>query len=246
MSPSWHVTVLPSSPHEPTDGVTESKTTEGSSVSVSCAALASDGPLFVATIVYVSAPLTETGSGDPASVTARSAEGATVVGSEDESFEGSGSDVGEETCAVLVTLGTAATPTSTATSTEESAEAAIEPGFVHVTSCPEAEHDHPAPEPETNVSPAGKVSSTVIGPAASSGPALWTASVYVPWAPAVKSPVCDFVSERSACRAGGASTCVTAVASSFEASESGVDEETHASSVIEPGPPVVTTSWIEA
>src|SRR5436309_3234833 len=105
---------------------------------------------------------------------ARSAEGSITVGSDASLFEGSGSPVGDPTLAVFVTAGTAAAPTSTVTSTSESEPTASGSAFAHVTSWPTAEQSHPETELETKLRPAGSVSVIVIGPAASSGPALCT------------------------------------------------------------------------
>ena len=120
----------------------------------------------------------------------RSAAGSTVVGSLEELFEESGSGVADDTDAVFVTEGTAAFPTPTVTLTAESAPEERGPGLVQETSWPDdPEQSQPTPLAEEKLSPAGSVSVTVMGPCASSGPALWTANVYVPCPPAVKSPM---------------------------------------------------------
>ena len=75
-----------------------------------------------------------TGSGESTFVIDKSADGSTTVGSDDESFDGSGSSVAEATAAVLITPGSAPGATSTVTSTDESEPEASEPPWVQVTS----------------------------------------------------------------------------------------------------------------
>ena len=65
----------------------------------------------------------------------------------------------------------------------------------------------PVPAAETNVSPAGRMSVTVIVPAVFWPPIFETVIVKMPLVPTVKLPLCDFVSERS-----GAKTTVIRLA----------------------------------
>ena len=67
--------------------------------------------------------------------------------------------------------------------------AAIGPAFVHVTTCSAAAQPQFVPVPETNVSPAARVSVTVIGPVVAIFPLLLTAIVKTPFVPTVKLPV---------------------------------------------------------
>ncbi len=92
-------------------------------------------------------------------------------------FEALASAVGEDTVAWLVTWGTAPAPTATVRGKLVEAPLAKGSGLVQVTACPLAEHVHPLPPPEANVSPAGNVSVTVSGPAASLAPRFDTAIV---------------------------------------------------------------------
>jgi hypothetical protein len=94
---------------------------------------------------------------------------------------------GVETVAVLLTLPVTVDDTATTNEILPAAPAAaIGPGFVQVTVCPAAEHDHAVPAAETNVMPVGNVSVTVMTPVVADVPALVTAMVYVPLLPAVK------------------------------------------------------------
>lgn len=67
--------------------------------------------------------------------------------------------------------------------------AAIGPAFVQVTTCSAAAQAQFVPVPETNVSPAARVSVTVIGPVVAALPLLLTAIVNTPFVPTVKLPV---------------------------------------------------------
>jgi hypothetical protein len=67
--------------------------------------------------------------------------------------------------------------------------AAIGPAFVQVTTCSTAAQAQFVPVPETKVSPAAKVSVTVIGPVVAALPLLLTAMVNTPFVPTVKLPV---------------------------------------------------------
>src|SRR5271165_966612 len=91
---------------------------------------------------------------------------------------GFGSEVADETVAVL-TNGPPTYPGSTNTvRVTELAPPAVRPDASwHVTTCPEGEQLHPAPDADTKVSPPGRSSEVVTGPAASDGPLLVTASV---------------------------------------------------------------------
>src|SRR5215471_6749094 len=97
----------------------------------------------------------------------------TVVGSEDELFAPFESPV-VETVAVLITLGTAAAPTLTVNVIVVGALTASGPLFVHVTACWAAPQVQPCPVPDTNPSPVGRVSLTVIAPVVGVLPTLVT------------------------------------------------------------------------
>src|SRR4051794_29782976 len=84
----------------------------------------------------------------------------------------------EETEAVLVTLGAAATPTATVSVMAGSVVPLVTgPARVQVTVPLAFAQVHPVPVAETYVSPVGSVSMTVIVPAADCGPLLVTVSV---------------------------------------------------------------------
>src|SRR2546423_9739371 len=97
--------------------------------------------------------------------TERSAAGSTTVGSSKESLEVSASgESGFVTIAVFVTPGTAAACTST-TSVMSGAEELVVTGsaLVHGTSPLDSEQAQPLPVAEEYVTPAGSMSSTVMG-----------------------------------------------------------------------------------
>src|SRR5262245_39826047 len=98
------------------------------------------------------------------------------------------------TVAVFVTDGNAAAFTlvvSVIAGSELPAESG--PGCVHVTTCPAAPQVQPVPTADTNPSPAGSVSVTVMGKSVGCEPGkLLTVSVYVPLVPTAKLPACDF------------------------------------------------------
>jgi hypothetical protein len=72
------------------------------------------------------------------------------------------------------------------------APAAMAVVLVQVAICAEPLHVQPVPLAALKVSPAGSVSVTVIVPLVAAVPVLLTAIAYVPVAPIVKFPVCDF------------------------------------------------------
>jgi hypothetical protein len=117
----------------------------------------------------------------------RSSTGFTVVGSELVLLAGLESVTGLDTVAVLVTDGAAVAPTPTVKVIVLDPPDASPLAAVHVTTWPDAEHDQPAPVPETNDSPAGSVSLTVMTPDGD-GPALATTSEYTPLVPTEKLP----------------------------------------------------------
>src|SRR5438552_2180023 len=94
-----------------------------------------------------------------------------------------------EKIAVFVTLGTAPAATLTVNVIVLLAVAANGPAFVQVTTCSTAEQLQPVPVPDTNPSPAGNVSLTVIVPVVAVLPTLEIASEYTPLTPTVKLPV---------------------------------------------------------
>ena len=57
------------------------------------------------------------------------------------------------------------------------APGAIDATWIAVTTCPVTLKLHPLPEPDTNVSPAGKVSLTVVAPVVGALPMLLTVKV---------------------------------------------------------------------
>src|SRR5439155_81796 len=75
--------------------------------------------------------------------------------------------------------------------------AANGPAFVQVTTCATAEQLKPPPVPDTNPSPVGNVSLTVIVPVVAVLPTLVTATEYTPLIPTVKLPVWLFTIDRS-------------------------------------------------
>ena len=82
------------------------------------------------------------------------------------------------TLAEFVTLGAAAAPTpAVSVIALVPPLAAMDVALVQVTSWPTAEQLHPTPVPETNVSPAGRLSVTVTVPAVAARPLLVTVSV---------------------------------------------------------------------
>ena len=99
----------------------------------------------------------------------------TVVGFDDELFPVFVSPE-VDTLAVLVTLGTAPAATLTVNVIVLLALAANGPAFVQVTTCATAEQLKPPPVPDTNPSPVGNVSLTVIVPVVAVLPTLVTAS----------------------------------------------------------------------
>ncbi len=123
----------------------------------------------------------------------------TTVGSVATSLAGFVSRLALLTVAVLVTPGAAAAPTWTVSVRSGSvAPAASGGGCVQVTSCAAAAQVQSVPLPETNVSPAGRVSVTVMTLSSRCTPgALATRIVYAPLAPATKLPACDFWIDRS-------------------------------------------------
>ena len=136
----------------------------------------------------------------------------TTVGSDARSFAAFASPI-VLTLAAFVTPGTAAAPTAAVRLNEAFPLAAMEPGKIAVTTWPMELKLHPAPEPETNVIPAGSVSRTVVIPLVAAAPPLFTAIVHAPFVPAVKLPACDFAIERSGVGAGV--TVVGSVSRSF-------------------------------
>lgn len=87
--------------------------------------------------------------------------------------------LGSATVAVFVTLGNApgATETVRVTVLLPPAAASAGPEYVHVTACPAAAHVQFAPEPETKVSTAGKLSVTVTLPVVGPVPVFVTLMV---------------------------------------------------------------------
>src|SRR5580693_805872 len=77
--------------------------------------------------------------------------------------------------------------------------AASPPDCVQLRSSVIATHVHPLPALETYVSPLGRSSITVIGPAASLGPRLETARVYAYESPDTNGPLSVLTMRRSAC-----------------------------------------------
>src|SRR5579864_3381089 len=73
------------------------------------------------------------------------------------------------------------------------------PDCVQVTCCPDTEQLHPAPPSAMKCSPLGRSSMTVIGAAASLGPRLLTATLYVEFCPETNAPVSVLTMRRSAC-----------------------------------------------
>jgi hypothetical protein len=74
------------------------------------------------------------------------------------------------------------------------ADAAIAAELVHVTTCAAALHDQPLPVAVAYVSPAGRVSVTVVVPNVVALPVLLAVTVYVPFCPTTNDPTCDFAS----------------------------------------------------
>lgn len=68
---------------------------------------------------------------------------------------------------------------------------------MQVTVCPEAEHDQPSPDDDTNDDPAGRVSTTVISPASSMAPTLLADKVHTPCSPSANDPDPDLANARS-------------------------------------------------
>ena len=134
---------------------------------------AASGPALCTASVYVPCPPTVK-SPLCALVIERSAAASTFVGSLAESSAGVASGEADDTCAVLVTAGSAADPGSTASVTSELEPAASEALCVQVTVCPTEEHVHPVPVPDTYDNPAGSESDTVIGPADAAPPVFVT------------------------------------------------------------------------
>ena len=64
--------------------------------------------------------------------------------------------------------------------------------LVQVTTCPAAPQVQPAPAADTKPRPVARVSFTVVVPVTVVPPVLFTVSVNALFAPAVKSPECDF------------------------------------------------------
>jgi hypothetical protein len=159
--------------------------------------VASAGPSFEISIVYVRSLPAITGSGESDFVTDRSAEDAsdeTVVVSVAVSLLESGSEVVALTVAVLDRSATCPASTFTVRVREVLVPAARAP-IVQVT-LPAA--SVPPPDAETNVVPAG-IGSETVTPAASDGPLFVMPIVYVRSLPATTgSGESDFVMERSA------------------------------------------------
>ena len=107
----------------------------------------------------------------------RSALGLTIVGSLAVLLPGVESLVVLEALAVLVTVGAAWGLTATVKLIVEVAPDAKGLGLVQVTVCPDAEQLQFVPVPETKLSPVGKASVTVSGPAAVDSPLLVTLRV---------------------------------------------------------------------
>ena len=144
-------------------------------VSVTVRFAASDGPLFVTVSEYATDPPATTVAG-PLFVIARSADGVTVVDTDDELFPGTGSLVADVTVAVSERV--APCPGAVTVTVIDGADVPVaNVGRVHVTdTLPEFEQAQPVPVADTNVTPAGNVSVTD-NEVASDGPALATASV---------------------------------------------------------------------
>src|SRR5438552_2722084 len=94
-----------------------------------------------------------------------------------------------ETLAVLVTLGTAPAATLTVSVIVLQAGTAHVSTLVTRTTCITAEPLQPVPVPDTNPSPVGNVSLTVMVPVVAVLPTFVTASEYTPLSPTVKLPV---------------------------------------------------------
>ena len=144
-------------------------------VSVTVRFAASDGPLFVTVSEYATDPPATTVAG-PLFVIARSADGVTVVDTDDELFPGTGSLVADETTARLDNVEPWAGAVTT-TVTVGAVVPVVRDARVHMTeTLPLFEQAQPVPVADTNVTPAGNVSVTD-NEVASDGPALATASV---------------------------------------------------------------------
>ena len=129
-------------------------------------------------------------------VITRSGERATGVVATNESFPALGSP-GVLTCATFVTLGDAAGPTFTVSSTTAESPTATGPADVHVTAEPTALQAKPAPVPDTNVSPAGRLSVIVTVPDVAAVPTFVTDSRYCAAYPTVNVPTAVLRIDRS-------------------------------------------------
>ena len=113
----------------------------------------------------------------------------------------------------LVTLGIAATATFTTSAIVSATAGASAVDLVHVTTCATAPHVYPVAVPETKLSPAGNVSSTVIVPVVAAEPTFDTKSLNAPDVPVTNEPECDL----PACRSGTPTTVASSVVRSFAA-----------------------------
>jgi hypothetical protein len=153
----------------------------------------------------------------------RSAEAPTVVLAVEELFPGTGSAVALDTTAVFDNV-----PATTGAVTATVIVGAVAPvtsnARVHVTDTfPLFAHAHPAPDADTNVTPAGNVSTTDTA-AASDGPLSDTTRVYATDPPATTLAGPDFTTARSA----DAVTVVLAVEVLFPGTGSAVADDTDA------------------
>ena len=114
----------------------------------------------------------------PVFVTKRSDDALTVVDSLAELLAGVGSDVGLDTNTLFVIEPPSDGAVTITVILLADAPDASEAALVHVSTPPTGPvHTHPVPVAETNVTPVGSVSATVIVPAASLGPAFETVRV---------------------------------------------------------------------
>jgi hypothetical protein len=167
----------------------DTNVTPAGRVSTTDTATASDGPLSLTTRLYVTAPPAVTVAG-PVLVIARSAEPVTVVLAVEVLLPGTGSGVADDTVAELVKV-PACAGAVTVTVIAGALVAVASAARVQVTeTLPAFVQVQPAPDADTNVTPAGNVSRTD-NDAASEGPLSVTVSVYATAPPAttVAGPV---------------------------------------------------------
>src|SRR5579883_169139 len=140
-----------------------------------------------------------TGLGLALASSVRSAKVLTAIGSEALLLDWMRSGVELATRAVLVMLDAASATCARSTKLEVAPDVRVT-GWVQVTTCPAGVQDQSAPPllTESKLSPAGSVSVTVMGPAASRGPLLCTSMLSSPVWPAVNEPKWLRVSCRSA------------------------------------------------